>query len=374
MAKFDITEIQESTITVDLAGKIIGLVGTNNVGKSYVSARLFPGQTLWLATEKGYNAQGGLRPYDIEAWGDFRDAVSQLTTRNKKKREKVRSMYKCVVVDVADKLPNLCNAYIISQYNEKKSAKAQTDGTDFTPISEISEIPFGGGYASLNKELDTQINKLALSGYCVVLIFHDEIRKMKDNRGNEYDYIVPKNTFSKAGNALKDIPDFMIYLESQGVDEDGKPILSKGYCTQHKEFFARSRFTQCPEEINPFTADNLKEMVKIACEREAELLGARTVTYEEEAAARNEVKQAKKLSSSELIEMIQPVFVALVKAKYKSVTLSIVEQYLGIDDDGKPRKISEAEETDVDALQCIYDNLVNFAEEKDVEWEDENDD
>ena len=42
----------------------------------------------------------------------------------------------------------------------------------------------------------------------------------------------------------------------------------------------------------------------------------------------------------------------------------------GVDDDGKPRKISEAEETDVDALQCIYDNLVNFAEEKDVEWED----
>ena len=307
MAKFDITEIQESTITVDLAGKIIGLVGTNNVGKSYVSARLFPGQTLWLATEKGYNAQGGLRPYDIEVWGDFRDAVSQLTTRNKKKREKVRSMYKCVVVDVADKLPNLCNAYIISQYNEKKSAKAQAEGTDFTPITEIADIPFGGGYASLNKELDTQINKLALS---------------------------------------------------------------KGYCTQHKEFFARSRFTQCPEEINPFTADNLKEMVKIACEREAELLGARTVTYAEEEAARNEVKQAKKLSSDELIEMIQPVFVALVKAKYKSVTLSIVEQYLGVDDDGKPRKISEAEETDVDALQCIYDNLVNFAEEKDVEWED----
>ena len=89
-----------------------------------------------------------------------------------------------------------------------------------------------------------------------------------------------------------------------------------------------------------------------------------------EEAARNEVKQAKKLSSSELIEMIQPVFVALVKAKYKSVTLSIVEQYLGVDDDGKPRKVSEAEETDVDALQCIYDNLVNFAEEKNVEWED----
>lgn len=370
MAKFDITEIPESTITVDLAGKIIGLVGTNNVGKSYVSARLFPGQTLWLATEKGYNAQGGLRPYDIESWGDFRDAVSQLTTRNKKKREKVRAMYKCVVVDVADKLPNLCNAYIISQYNEKKSAKAQSEGGEFTPITEIADIPFGGGYASLNKELDTQINKLALSGYCVVLIFHDEIRKIKDSRGKEYEFIVPKNTFSKAGNALKDIPDFMIYLESQGVDDDGKPILSKGYCAQHKEFFARSRFTQCPETIDPFTAENLKDTVRIACEREAEALGARVVTYQEEEAARNEAKASKKSSAEDLIAMIAPVVKALVSAKYKTVAQSMIEQYLGTDENGKARKVSECDDTDIDALQCIYDNLVNFAEEKDVEWEE----
>ena len=110
-------------------------------------------------------------------------------------------------------------------------------------------------------------------------------------------------------------------------------------------------------------------MIKIACEREAESLGARTVTYEEEEAARNEVKQAKKATHTDLIEMIQPVFKALFEAKYKTVALSIVEQYLGVDDNGKPCKVSEAEETDVDALQCIYDNLVNFAEEKDVEWE-----
>ncbi len=366
MAKFDITEIEESTITVDLAGKIIGFTGTNNVGKSYVAARLFPGQTLWLATEKGYNAQAGLRPYDIETWGDFRDAVGQLTTRNKKKREKVREMYKCVVVDVADKLPNLCTAYTISQYNEKKSAS----NPDFMPITELVDIPYGGGYASLNKELDTQINKLALSGYCVVLIFHDEIKKLKDDHGNEYEYIVPKNTFSKAGNALKDIPDFMIYLENRGVGEDGKPILSKGYCVQHKEFFARSRFTECPETIDPFTAENLKETVKIACEREAKKLGAKVVTYAEEEAARAKVKEEKISTHTELIEMIAPVFKALYSAKFKSFTNSIVNQYLGDDENGNPRKVSEANPEDRDALQCIYDKLIDFAEEKGVDWEE----
>lgn len=370
MAKFDITEIAESTITTDLAGKIIGITGTNNVGKSYVAAHLFPGETLWLATEKGYNAQGGLRPYDIEAWSDFRDAVSQLTTRNKAKREKVRAMYKCVVVDVADKLPNLCTMYVISQYNEKKAALAESSGQTFTPITELSDIPYGGGYASLNKELDTQINKLALSGYCVVLIFHDEIKKQKDEYGNEYEYIVPKNTFNKAGNALKDIPDLMVYVQSRGADEDGKPILSIGHCIQHKEFFARSRFSQCPETIDPFTAENLKKTVKIACEREAEMQGAKTVTYEEEEQSRTEVKEAKKLTHTDLINMIAPVFKALVQAKYKAVAQSLVEQYLGLDEKGNPRKVSGAEATDVDALQCIYDKMVDFADEKDIQWED----
>lgn len=363
MAKFDITEISESTITTDLAGKIIGIYSTNNTGKSYVSARLFPGKTLWLATEQGYNGQSGLKVYPIEVWDDFRDAISQLTTRNKKKREKVREMYECVVVDVADRLPNLCNGYIINQYNIKNA-----DKDDFMPISEINEIPFGGGYASLNKEIDTQINKLALSGYCVVLIFHEEIRKVKE-KGIERDYIVPKNTFNKAGNCLKDIPDFMIHLESQGLDEDGNEILSKGYCVQHKDYFARSRFTECPAVIDPFTADNLKETIRIACEREAEKQGAKTVTFAEEAANREEVNSKKTKSYSDLVEMIEPVYKAIRATTYKNVANSTVSTYLGYDEDGKPRKISNAGEADVEALQLIYNELVNFADDKKIDWE-----
>ena len=363
---FDITKLQPSTITTGLAGKIIGITGLNNTGKSKVSSQLFPEHTLWLATEPGYHALGGITPVDVENWGDFRSAVSQLTTRNKAKRKAVREMFQCVVVDVADRLPNLATAYVINTYNEEKSAS----DPEWVPITDLSSIPYGGGYARLNKEFDTQLTKLTLAGYCVVLIFHEETKKMKDERGNEYDYTVPKNTFSKAGNALKDIPDFMIYLVSRGVDEEGKEILSKGYTVQHKEFFARSRFTECPEEIDPFTPENLKETVKIACEREAKKLGAKTVSFDEEANARAEAKKAKKLTSEELIAMIQPVFQALHKAKFTSVITSIVEQFLGDDENGKPRKVSGATSDDADALQLIYDRLVDFAEEKDIEWEE----
>lgn len=359
----DITNLEETTITTGLEGKILAWYGTNNVGKSHVASKLFPGKTLWLATEKGYNAISGMRKVDVESWNDFRQVVSQLTVKNEKKREKVRAMYQCVVVDVADRLPNLATAYIISTYNTQNAEKS-----DFSPITELSGVPYGGGYAMLNKEMDSQINKLALSGYCVVLIFHDEIRKVKDGR-EEYEYIVPKNTFNKAGNALKDIPDFMIYLESQGVDEDGKALLSIGHCVQHKEYFARSRFTECPETINPFTADNLKETVRIACEREAEKQGVSTITYAEEEAQREKEKTGKKKSAAELIEEIKPVYTVLRKAKLSSAVNGIVGDFLGYDENDKPNKISEANDSQVEALQYIYDKLVDLAEDKDIDWE-----
>lgn len=349
MASFDITALEETCITTSLLGKIILIYGLNNTGKTKVASQLFPGRTLLVATEKGYNAIGGIRKVDVDTWSDFRTVVTQLTA--KKKKEKARAMYDCVMVDVADRLPNLCNSYTCQSFDP--------------PVDNLADIPYGGGYSALNKEFDNQLNKLALSGYCVVLICHDET-KVKGKKPNEYDYIVPKNTFSKAGSVLKDLPDFTIYLESQGVDEEGRAMLSIGHCVQHTEFFARSRFTECPEIISPFTAENLKETVKIACEREAKKLGVRCIDYYEEETKREVEKESKKLTKDELTKMIEPVFRALIQEGYKEAVSGIVERYLG-----EGGKVSQAEENQVDKLQFIFDKLVDFAEEKDVDWEND---
>lgn len=347
MASLDILELEETCITTSLLGKILLVYGLNNTGKTKVASQLFPGRTLLVATEKGYNAIGGMRKVDIDSWSDFRNVVTQLTS--KRKKEKARAMYDCVMVDVADRLPNLCNSYTCQSFDP--------------PVENLADVPYGGGYAALNKEFDHQINKLALSGYCVLLICHEEI-KIKGKKPNEYEYIVPKNTFSKAGSVLKDLPDFTIYLESQGVDEEGHAKLSIGYCVQHDEFFARSRFTECPEKIEPFTAENLKGTVKLACEREAEKLGVRCIDYYEEENKREAEKESKKITKSEITNLIEPVFRALVQEGYKEAVSGIVERYLG-----EGVKVSEAEDSQVDKLQFIYDKLIDFAEEKDVEWE-----
>lgn len=348
MATFDITQLEETVISSSLFGKIILLYGTNRTGKTMVASQLFPGRTLLVATEKGYNAIGGVRKVDIDSWGDFRVVVAQLT--GKKKKEAARKMYDCVVVDVADRLPNLCNQYICQQMD----------------VDNLADVPYGGGYAALNKEFDTQVNKLALSGYCVILICHDEFKVFNADTKDEYEMIIPKNTFSKAGNCLKDIPDFNIYLEPNGVDEEGHVILSTGHTALHKNrFFAGGRFPECPEKIDPFTAENLKEAIKVACERRAEALGVPCVDYAVVEEKNQSEESSKRITLSDMKNKIDPVFRKLLKEGYKESIQAIVERFLG-----EGGKVSKATESDLKKLQFIYDKLVDFAEENNVEWEE----
>lgn len=84
MANLDITKLEETVISSSLAGKIILIYGVNRTGKSMVASQLFPGRTLFIATERGYNAISGVRKVDIDSWNDFRTVIRQLTAKIKK--------------------------------------------------------------------------------------------------------------------------------------------------------------------------------------------------------------------------------------------------------------------------------------------------
>lgn len=134
---------------------------------------------------------------------------------------------------------------------------------------------------------------------------------------------------------------------------------------QHKEFFARSRYTECQPIIDPFTEENLKNAIKLACEKEAEKLGVKAITFAEEESKKEKVKEEKSKTYEDLKNMIQPIYKALYTAKYKNFVDSVVTQYLG-----ENKKISQTTNEDKDSLQYIYDKLLDFAEEKNVDWEE----
>lgn len=345
MAKdFDIFDIEETSITNGLEGKIVLIYGDNNTGKSKVSSQLFPHQTLFIATERGYNALGGIKKVDVMDWITFRKVVKQLT--DKKKSAKAHELYKAIAIDVADRLPALCQSYIC----------------DKNEVDNISDIAWGGGYAQLKQEFDKQINTLALSGYLVVLICHAQTNDKYTNpvTGEEYAYTYPKNTDNKVGCVLKDIPDFSIYLQNNGTDADENVVLSTGICSHRKNVFARSRFTQCPTRIEPFTADNLKEVVKIACEKEAEALGVECISFEEQLKKNEAELDSMKPSLEDLVGDIRAYGKAL--KEYADECKDIMEKYLG-----EGVQLSKVTETQYDKLEFVLNDLMDLAEKKNIE-------
>ena len=343
----DLLGLEEVMINSGLAGKIILVYSGNNQGKSKVASQLFPKQTLFLATEKGYNSLGGIKKVDVTDWKTFRDIITSLTPKKEENLKKIQDAYKCVVVDVADRLPEMCQGYICSK-----------NGVD-----NISDIAWGGGYAQLKQEFSNQLNKLVLGSYCVVLICHEVTREITDPvSGEKYEYTQPRSTETKVGEILKDLPDFAIFLQNMGCDENGNVILSNGITTQHKNVFARSRFSQCPPKIEPFTAVNLRETIKYACEKEAEMLGLECVNYEAYIEQEIKEKQAKIKTRPQLLEMIKPIMTALYSSGNQEETLAVVEKYLG-----EGVKVSSATDGQIDKLEFILNDFKDMAEKKGIE-------
>lgn len=344
----DLLNLEEVKISSDLSGKIILIYSTNNQGKSKVASQLYPKQTLFVSTEKGYNGLGGIKKVDVANWRTFRDVVSSLTPKKKEDADKIKEMYKCIVVDVADRLPDMAQAYICAKNN----------------VENISDIPWGGGYAQLKTEFNNQLTKLTLSGFCLILICHEVTKEVTNEvTGETYMYTQPRSTDTKVGEVLKDIPDFTIYLENRGADENGNVILSRGHLTQHKNFFARSRFTQCPPTIDPFTAIGLRETIKTACEREAELLGVECVNNEELIEQQLRELQANQRTREQVIKEIRDVANALIESNNKEEAFEVVEKYLG-----EGVNITQTTDGQIDKLEYILNDLIDMAESKGISW------
>ena len=177
--------------------------------------------------------------------------------------------------------------------------------------------------------------------------------------GEEYAYTYPKNTMSKVGAPLKDIPDFCIYLQNNGTDEDGNVIPSTGIVSHRKNVFARSRFTKSATTIEPFSAENLITTVRDACIAEAKELGVDCVDEFDFDAVLHEddnIEEEKQLTHGELVKRVNEIGKILYK-DYQSDVTTIIERYLG-----EGAKVSKTTEAQNDKLQFIINDLTDFAE------------
>lgn len=218
------------------------------VGKTTFASQ-FP-NALLLAFEHGYNALAGVRAADIVSWGDFKSVVQQLKT------DAARQVYNTVVVDTMSIAADLCEKFILAQYD----------------IDALGDLPYGQGWNIYKKEFDTPFRELSQLGYGIVFIAHskDVPTKLKDKDGNNIMGVMPdlNKTALSTANRLVDVIGYM----STEFNADGTNSRFI-YTRQTPTIFAGSRYKYLKTKI-PLGYNELIDAISEAIEREQTQDGA----------------------------------------------------------------------------------------------------
>ena len=325
----DIFNPQKTVIAEGLAGKSMLWVGGNSVGKTAQAVRM--PKPYVIATESGLNATSGVPYARVNSWADLKKIVKQFTS--KATVEKARQLYDTIIIDELYAAALLCQEYI----------QTVIGGGALT----LGDTVEGGKvnlYQAYEKEFFKTVNTLLSCDYTVVFISHAQ-----EKDGKMY----PKGD-KRSVDPVRDFVDYVIYIESNGVDEDGKVIPSSAYLAETDRFFARSRFDTTPTYLPVWSVEALKDAINIGIKGMEEKFGVKAVSYQEQ----KEQNTTKEYDYNETMDALQEVGQRFASANKMDELTEIVEQTLG-----KGRKVSECTKSQIQAMVIILDDLKERAEE-----------
>lgn len=323
----DILNLEPTKVSRDLKSKYMLIYGKPKIGKTTFACSI--PDALILATEKGYNAMDGVLVQDIKTWADALIVLRQL--RSAKAKEK----FKSVVIDTFTILSELCEKYICS--NEG--------------VATLGDIPWGGGYAMLGKELGDFIRGITMEGYGLVLIAHSKEAVEQVDENKTVTYYSPNLSKRAMGIANQAVD--IIAFANEKWDKEGN---SQRYlvCRQTPNITAGSRFPEFPNVVpleynavvdalvNSIEAQGRKQNIELT--DEAPDLGE-DLNYDEL------MGKAKELYG----KFVNPNKSVAENDKNKNKILDKVEKTLG-----KRKKLSEITPNEVEALAVIIDYMENM--------------
>lgn len=325
----DIFNPQRTVIAKGLEGKSFLIYGSNSLGKTAQAVRM--SKPFVIATESGLNATVGVAYNRVNSWADFKKLVKQFTS--KATVDKARELYDTIIIDELYASALLCQDYI----------QTVIGGGALT----LGDTVEGGKvnlYQAYEKEFFKMVNTLLSCNYTVVFIGHEQ-----EKDGKMY----PKGD-KRSVDPVKDFVDYVIYLRSNGVDDEGRVIPSSAYLAETDQFFARSRFDTTPTYLPVWSAEALEEAVNIGIEGKERESGVKAVSYEEQKAQNTSVSY----DYDEVMDLLQEVGQKFAKAGKMDELTEIVEETLG-----RGKKVSECTKKQLDAMVIILDNLKDRAAE-----------
>lgn len=324
----DILSIQPSVISRDLKGKYILVYSQPKVGKTSFAAS-FP-RNLLMAFEKGYNAIGGVRAVDINKWSDAKLVLRQL------EKPEAKAMYDTITIDTTSIAWDLCEQFICAQAGVQK----------------INEIPWGQGYAQLTQEFESFLRRITMLGYGLILITHVDVRRETvDN--NEIEFYTPSLN-KRCYPICNRIVDIIGYIGVEW-DENGKDERWL-YTRKTPTIMAGSRFKYLAPRIK-FGYEELVDAVSDAIEKSEKIDGATVVDF---VSQKNEEKLDYNTLRTEAFTLWQQMVGSgeQVNEEMGRRIQKRVEMIFG-----RPMKISEITEDQVDLLNLVVLDMRDLATE-----------
>lgn len=327
----DIFNPQKTVLAKGLEGKSFLIYGGNSLGKTRQAVR-FP-KPFVIATESGLNATAGVSYNRVNTWADMKKLVKQFT--NKATLDKARELYDTIIIDELYAAALLCQEYVQSVI-----------GDGALTLSDTIEGGKINLYQAYEKEFFRTVNTLLSCNYTVVFIGHEQ-------ENNKTHQMVPKGD-KRSVDPVRDFVDYVIYLKSNGIDDDGNVIPSSAYLAETPDFFARSRFSGTPTYLPEWSVEALIDAVNIGIEAEEKKTGIKAVSYEEQKAQNT----SKSYDYDTVMDEIQEIGQKMATSGHMEELTDIVESTLG-----KGKKVTECTKKQIEAMVIILDDLKEKAEE-----------
>ncbi len=332
-------KVKISRISPDLRGKSIVIYGGNNVGKTTQAAKFK--NPVFMPFEKGMNAISGALVLQNANWADVKNNIKKLSSR--KFTNVLKSGEQITIVwDGFERAGFYCQRYIEQKYNAFDVADARGGF---------------GAWTQYEKEFWTEVDKLLNLGFTIVFVGHADIGGNKKNK----DQIYPKGD-KRCVAPIVDNADIVIYVEANGVNEDGQEIPSSAYLVETNDYFARSRFTYVKDVIEEFTAENFEKVIVDGIKEQLEIEGEDGVSFEEQ----QSIYSGEDVDHPELVEQIKKLYLEMKDLNILNDYEEIIEEYLG-----EGIKVSETSTKQIEPLICIREALQEVIDDIKIDAEDD---
>lgn len=335
---FDLKSIKPHKVSRDLTGKSFFIFGDRKIGKTTCASK-FP-KSLILGFEKGYDDLDNVMAVPINSWREALDIKKSLIQEAKEEQDgKGERTFTTICVDTVDIAYDFCEAYILAK-----------EGVEY-----LDETEKMRGYRAVSREYDKFFQEIVKWGYTLVCISHATTKQVKEN-GKKYDRTIP--TIPDRGFlVVSRLVDVTGYATTEENPEDPlhpkRVLILRG--SKELEAGCRNRFM--PDKIE-FTYENLHDAYIKAIDQMRDE-NPDGVTEEKENLYKDNTPKA---DFNETMQEIKKIAVALHNLDKMDDYNKIVAEYLG-----KGRKVNECDESQIDLMLLILDDLKDYVKNNNIE-------